>query len=57
MKMPYGKFKGRDIENIPSWYLKWIAENWKEDMPENKLICKEADQEWQWRERNDEHID
>ena len=56
MKMPYGKFKGQDIEEIPSGYLKWLAENIDERNPRNKEICLAADKEWQWREENDEHI-
>ena len=27
MKMPFGKYKGVKIENIPSDYLEWILEN------------------------------
>jgi uncharacterized protein (DUF3820 family) len=31
MKMPWGKFKGEDIEDIPSDYLQWLAENCEND--------------------------
>lgn len=50
MKMPWGKFKGKDIEEIPSGYLKWLAENC-----DNDSIAMEADKEWQWREKNNQH--
>ena len=55
MIMPRGIFKGREIESIPSDYLLWIAENWNENTPEDKTICVEADEEWQHREKNNEH--
>ena len=54
--MPYGKFKDKDIEEISSWYLKWIAENFDEEDKTGKEICLEADNEWQFREKNNCHI-
>lgn len=27
MKMPFGKYKGQDLEDIPDGYLQWVAEN------------------------------
>jgi len=29
--MPYGKFKGRRLEDIPTGYLRWAAENFNDD--------------------------
>ena len=55
-RMPYGKFKGQPLCDIPSSYLLWMAENWKEDTEENKVICKAADREWNLRERYNAHI-
>ena len=46
LKMPYGKFKGKTMENISSRYLYWVAENF-----DNEEICVAADKEWQWREK------
>lgn len=51
MKMPFGKFKGKEIEEIPSSYLKWGAENIKGP------ISEVMDKEWQWREKYNEHIE
>ena len=56
MIMPYGKFKGQDIANVPSSYLRWIAENVEEKTPRGKKICLAADAEYQYREKNDGHI-
>lgn len=51
MIMPFGKHRGKDMEDIPSSYLKWVAENIdKED------VAMAADEEWQWREENNQHI-
>jgi hypothetical protein len=50
MKMPWGKFKGEDIGDIPSDYLKWLAENCEQDH-----IATKADEEYQWREDNNSH--
>lgn len=41
-------FQGKWInpEDAPTWWLKHIAESWKEDTPRNKEICIAADQEY-----------
>lgn len=51
--MPWGKYKGLKIHKLPSSYLKWLAENCDWD----DKICEEADQEWQWREKYNEHFE
>ena len=50
MKMPWGKFKHYDIEDVPSGYLKWLAENC-----EDEEVCCAADEEYRWRTDNSEH--
>jgi superfamily II DNA or RNA helicase len=35
--MPFGKFKGREINRLPVWYLKWLAQ-----LPDEKGICNQA---------------
>lgn len=41
--MRWGKFKGQKMGDLPSWYLKWLAENVKEDTTDNTRICLAAD--------------
>ncbi len=49
--MPYGKFKGKEMEDIPSGYLRWIAENFN-----NEDVCEAADKEYQFREKWNSHF-
>lgn len=51
MIMPWGKFKGWDMEDIPSGYLKWLAENC-----EDEAVCVAADEEYAWRTDWDKHF-
>ena len=51
MKMPWGKHKGKDLEDIPSSYIKWLSEEC-----DNETIAEEADEEWQFRERFNNHF-
>ena len=48
--MPFGKHKGKEIEDMPSDYLLWLAQNC-----DNDLIATEADEEWQYREHYNCH--
>lgn len=34
MEMPFGKYKGRKIANLPSYYLEWFA---NQGFPKGKL--------------------
>ncbi|HUX80268.1 MAG TPA: DUF3820 family protein [Alphaproteobacteria bacterium] len=56
-KMPWGKFKDKYIDEIPSSYLKYVAENWKEDTEWKTEIIMECDEEWTYREKYNCHID
>lgn len=46
LAMPFGKYKGQYIHNLPSSYLHWLAVNcdW------NTEVQEAADEEWQYRE-------
>jgi len=48
--MYFGKYKGKTIEQIPSSYLKWLAENC-----EDETICSVADEEYRIRTNYNDH--
>lgn len=48
--MPWGKHKGQDIEDLPSGYLRWLAEKC-----DDEAISEEADAEYRWREDHQDH--
>ena len=52
--MPWGIYKGKKIEDLPSWYLK-IAACWDEKTKVQKAVVKACDDEYQWREKNNCH--
>ena len=47
---PFGEYKGKPMDKVPSGLLKWVAERFH-DGP----ICFAADEEYQERERNNSH--
>jgi hypothetical protein len=49
--MPWGKYKGEEIEDIESDYLHWLAANANDD-----VIATVADEEWRRREDAGEHF-
>ena len=51
MKMPWGKYKGRDIMDLPSSYLHWLAGS------DDEEIAAAADEEWRWREDHQAHTE
>jgi len=51
MKIPFGKHRGEDIEDIPSPYLRWLAQNC-----DDEEIAIKADEEYNYRERYNCHI-
>lgn len=56
MKMPWGKYKGEKLHTLPSAYLHWLAtEAGNMDLPVVEVIELAADDEWQWREKNNQH--
>ena len=50
MRMPWGKHRGEDIEDIDSGYLMWLAKNCEQDE-----IATAADEEYRWRTDNNAH--
>lgn len=57
MVMPWGRYRDEYIDEIPSSYLRYVAENWDEDNPYKKRIVQECDDEWQWRDRTNNHFE
>lgn len=56
MKMPWGKYRGSDLYTLPSAYLYWLAtEAGNLDLPVVEVIELAADDEWQRREKYNEH--
>jgi hypothetical protein len=51
MIMPWGRYKGKDMEDMPSSYLRWLSDN----CDDNK-IRKEAEDEYNFREKWNTHI-
>lgn len=49
-KMPWGKYRGKTLDEIPSTYLRWLAE-----CCDNPIIASHADTLWNWREEMGEH--
>jgi len=49
--MTWGAFKHYEIEDIPSGYLRWLAENCDDD-----VIASAADEEFRFRSDNSEHF-
>lgn len=50
MRMPFGEHQGKDLEEIPSGYLKWAAGNVEDDG-----LASACDEEWRWRQDHDCH--
>ncbi len=49
--MPWGKFKGKSIEEIPSGYLRWLKDNCEDDE-----IMKSAEDEYVFRDKWNTHF-
>lgn len=52
ISMPAGKHKGRAVEDLPSSYLRWVAENFEDDD-----IATAADEEYRYRTDHDCHFE
>lgn len=49
-RLPWGKYRGKALDDIPSTYLAWLSE-----CCDNPIIASHAEALWQWREEMDEH--
>jgi len=55
-KMPFGKYKGTYIEDLPYSYLTWLLEqSWFEK--QYKFLMIECNEEWLERRENQERMD
>ena len=57
MIIPFGKYKGHSIEDLPSSYLKWLTENIHDNEMEERSICLNADEEYQFRASYNSHFE
>ena len=54
-KLPFGKFKGQSLAEIPSSYLSWLLEqDWFED--EYVSLFDDVQEENRWREETGSHF-
>jgi len=55
MEMPFGKYQGKEIEDIPSDYLRWLMDqDWFGEKFED--LFEEVEDEWDIRERSHAHF-
>ncbi len=52
MKMPWGKYRGQDLEDVPDSYVRWLAENC-----EDAAIRDEAENEIKYRKDHNASIE
>ena len=57
MKMPFGKYKGGPIEDLPSSYLKWLTENINDKEKGENSVYSNADEEYRFREKYNSHFE
>lgn len=55
--MPFGKYKGIPIEDVPSHYLYWFINNIDPDNGALESIINKCDEEYNWREETDNHFE
>jgi|SaaInlStandDraft_6_1057023.scaffolds.fasta_scaffold871853_1 hypothetical protein len=57
MKMPFGKYKGLPIEELPSSYLRWLTNNIDDEERGENSIQLNADEEYEFRSKYNTHFD
>ena len=56
--MPFGKHKGKQIDELPSSYLLWMCENFDESKSDfTRILIAEANEEYDHRERYNCHFE
>lgn len=56
MYMPFGKYKGQDVEDVPSPYLRWFCENIEPDSSSMEDLIEICEEEYNFREKHNCHI-
>ena len=57
MKMPFGKYKGLPIEELPSSYLRWLTNNIDDEERGENSIQLNADEEYEFRSKYNTHFE
>ena len=53
--MPFGRYQGDEVEEVPTDYLKWFI-NQDKIVEENPELADEIDRELQWRSSYNKHF-
>ena len=61
LMMPNGRHKDVALDELPSPYLKWVAENFAtqsrpDTLARDKKLCEAADRIYRWRSKHGEHF-
>lgn len=56
MKIPFGKYKGEDIRDVPSGYLDWLLENFDPKTEKEDNFLDAVLREYEWRDDNNGHF-
>ncbi len=55
MIIPFGKFRNKDIEEVPSQYLLWLTDqDWFND--KHVQLSNKVVEELDWRDKMDRHV-
>lgn len=55
--MPWGKYEGYSIDEIPSRYLRWILDNFDTETHTKQRIVDAAGEELEWRDDSGGHFE
>lgn len=57
MKIRFGKHKGKDIEDLPSDYIRWLIDNYDPNNEFEENFIDACYREFEFRDRFNSHID